>query len=156
MRLRLAAPRVTKQSSLRLEVVMRALLLKEYGGPEKLSLADVDRPEPAAGQLLVKIAAASVNPIDLKIREGLPIGPAMPAILGCDFAGTIAAIGSGVTGFRIGEAVGSGWLERRDGAWLQVSEGGPGHFVCRKPRLATVAALAVEPKGYSDRGNFKM
>jgi hypothetical protein len=60
------------------------------------------------------------------------------------------------TGFRIGEAVGSGWLERRDGAWLQVSEGGPGHFVCRKPRLATVAALAVEPKGYSDRGNFKM
>lgn len=105
MRLRLAAPCVTKQSPLRLEVVMRALLLKEYGGPEKLSLADVDRPEPAAGQLLVKIAAASVNPIDLKIREGLPIGPAMPAILGCDFAGTIAAIGSGVTGFRIGEEV---------------------------------------------------
>lgn len=84
---------------------MRAQLLMEYGGPEKLSLGEVERPEPAAGQLLVKIAAASVNPIDLKIREGLPIGPAMPAVLGCDFAGTVEAIGAGVTGFGPGDAV---------------------------------------------------
>lgn len=59
-------------------------------------------------------------------------------------------------GFGAGEVFASGWLERRTGAWLQVSsESGQGwSFRCRAPRLETVAAIQVEPRGYADRGSF--
>lgn len=84
---------------------MRAVLLKEYGGPEKLALSEVDKPVAGAGQVLVRVHAAALNPVDAKIRNGLPIGPALPAILGADLAGVIEAIGEGVTGFAIGDEV---------------------------------------------------
>lgn len=57
-------------------------------------------------------------------------------------------------GFYAGEVFASGWLERRDGAWLQ-STAGP-DFCCRKKRLHLVASLEVTPKGYADRGDFKL
>ncbi|MGY2803986.1 hypothetical protein [Bradyrhizobium sp. USDA 4506] len=57
-------------------------------------------------------------------------------------------------GFSAGELVASGWLERRDGAWLQV--GSSPHFCCRKHRLNQVAALDIRPKGYADQGSFKI
>lgn len=57
--------------------------------------------------------------------------------------------------FRAGEAFATGWLERREGAWLQVSSSSP-EFTCRKHRLAEVAALNVSPRGYADRGSFKV
>jgi NADPH2:quinone reductase len=53
----------------------------------------------------VLVSATSVNMVDTKIRTGLPIGPALPAILGCDLAGIVEAIGDGVTSFRTGDAV---------------------------------------------------
>lgn len=84
---------------------MRAQVLKSHGGPENLKLEEIARPEPKAGEVLVKLAAAAVNPVDLKIRAGLPIGPALPAVLGSDMAGTVVAVGSGVTGFKPGHAV---------------------------------------------------
>lgn len=84
---------------------MRAQLLREHGGPDKLTLADVPQPMPAAGQLLVRIRAAAINPVDLKIREGLPIGPEMPAILGADLAGVVEQVGDGVTDFAVGDEV---------------------------------------------------
>lgn len=61
-------------------------------------------------------------------------------------------------GFHAGEVFASGWLERREGAWLQVSSGSPtgNSFACRKDRLPTVAAISVRPKGFADRGNFKL
>lgn len=60
-------------------------------------------------------------------------------------------------GFRAGDAFASGWLERRDGAWLQVSSDPLGRqFSCRQPRLEKIAALDIQPKGYADRGSFKM
>lgn len=65
-------------------------------------------------------------------------------------------IGAAFAGFRAGEVVVGGWLERLDGAWLQVGKGEPAEFHCRRARLKTVADLPVEAKGYADRGNFKM
>ncbi|WP_342723877.1 hypothetical protein AAFG07_32985 [Bradyrhizobium sp. B097] len=56
--------------------------------------------------------------------------------------------------FRAGDLLASGWLERRDGAWLQVSDSAP-HFRCRKQRLDQAASLEIRPKGYADGGSFK-
>jgi NADPH:quinone reductase len=84
---------------------MKALVLTAFGGPENFELRDVEAPELKPGHVLVRIVAASINMIDTKIREGLPIGPELPAILGCDMAGIIEGVGDGVSGFRIGDAV---------------------------------------------------
>lgn len=84
---------------------MKAVLLSEFGGPEKLELREVEPPHPGKGQVLVRIRASALNQVDTKIRGGLPIGPAMPAILGADLAGTVAALGEGVAGFRVGDEV---------------------------------------------------
>ena len=84
---------------------MRALLLYEHGGPDKLTLAEVPAPTPRSGEVLVQIHAASINPVDIKIREGLQIGPALPAILGADLAGVIVKTVTGVTDFKPGDAV---------------------------------------------------
>jgi len=84
---------------------MRAQVLTAFGGPENFGLTEVETPRAGAGQVLIRIAATSVNPIDTKIRAGLPVGPALPAILGADVAGVVEAIGPGVDGFAVGEAV---------------------------------------------------
>jgi hypothetical protein len=63
-------------------------------------------------------------------------------------------IGAFNADFRAGELFASGWLERRRGAWLQASS--KPELSCRKSRLATVATLAVEPRGYADRGSFML
>jgi NADPH:quinone reductase-like Zn-dependent oxidoreductase len=84
---------------------MRALLLEAFNTPYRL----VELPKPVAGprQVLVRIAASAINPLDLKIMVGLA-GHAqtkLPAILGIDMAGTVEAVGEGVTGFRPGDEV---------------------------------------------------
>lgn len=85
---------------------MKALLLKDFGGVENFELAEVPTPVAGPGQVLVKIHAASVNPVDTKIRRNGPaIAPSLPGILGCDMAGTVVALGEGVTGFDVGQAV---------------------------------------------------
>ncbi|MCW2240136.1 zinc-dependent alcohol dehydrogenase family protein [Azospirillum canadense] len=85
--------------------MMRALLLKAHGGPENFELAEVPRPELRPGTVLVRLVATSLNRIDGRIREGLPIGAPLPAILGADVAGTVEAVGTGVTGFAPGDDV---------------------------------------------------
>jgi NADPH:quinone reductase-like Zn-dependent oxidoreductase len=67
---------------------MRAVLVHETGGPEVLRLEEVDTPEPADGEVLIKIHAASVNPVDWKLRRGLMPKP-LPALLGNDVSGTV-------------------------------------------------------------------
>jgi NADPH2:quinone reductase len=84
---------------------MKAQVLAAFGGPENFQLKDVAKPIPEPGKVLVKIAAASINQIDTKIRKGLPIGPELPAVLGADMAGIVEAVGEGVLGFAPGQAV---------------------------------------------------
>ncbi|WP_423455560.1 zinc-binding dehydrogenase [Ottowia sp. VDI28] len=84
---------------------MKALILKSAGGSENLELCEVPVPPVRAGQVLVEVAATSINPIDIKIREGLPVGPQLPSSIGCDVSGTVRAVGPGVTAFRAGDQV---------------------------------------------------
>jgi NADPH2:quinone reductase len=83
---------------------MRAVFIEQPGGREALRYGDFPRPEPAAGQVLVKIAAAGVNFIDTYQRSGLYKIP-LPAVLGMEGAGHVEALGEGVTGFRMGDPV---------------------------------------------------
>ena len=84
---------------------MKAAVLENYGAPFRLT--DVARPAPRAGQVLVRIMASGVNPLDLKIRAGAAehARHALPAILGIDLAGVVDAVGPGVTTFRVGDEV---------------------------------------------------
>jgi NADPH:quinone reductase-like Zn-dependent oxidoreductase len=87
---------------------MKAMVLKGYGGVEQLELRDVPEPSPGAGEVRVKVAAASVNPIDWKLRSGaaramMPLS--LPAVLGRDVAGEVVEVGAGVTTLRRGDPV---------------------------------------------------
>ncbi len=84
---------------------MTAALLEQYGKP--LRIAEIARPVPQEGEVLVRVQASGVNPLDLKIRAGQAAHARqpLPAILGIDLAGTVEEIGAGVAGFRRGDAV---------------------------------------------------
>jgi NADPH:quinone reductase-like Zn-dependent oxidoreductase len=87
---------------------MKAVVLHEYGGPDKLSYEDVKDPVAGEGEVLVRVAATSVNPLDYKLRSGsfkafMPLE--FPAILGNDFSGIVRAVGKGVSGFAPGDKV---------------------------------------------------
>ncbi len=87
---------------------MKAMIIREFGGPEVFELSDIPTPEVKPGQVLVRIAATSVNTVDTMIRQmgkELPISPNPPAVLGMDFAGTVEAVGEGVSGFSVGDEV---------------------------------------------------
>jgi len=83
---------------------MRAIQIRKTGGPEVLQLVDLPKPEPKAGEVLVKIEAAGVNFIDTYLREGRYPAP-LPFIPGQEAAGVVAALGDGVSGFAIGDRV---------------------------------------------------
>jgi NADPH:quinone reductase-like Zn-dependent oxidoreductase len=87
---------------------MKAVLLHAYGGVDQLDYATAPRPEPQHGEVLVRIHATSVNPVDWKIRSGAArerFPQDFPAILGRDLSGEVAGLGPGVTGFTQGQRV---------------------------------------------------
>ncbi|MDQ3122063.1 MAG: zinc-binding dehydrogenase [Actinomycetota bacterium] len=83
---------------------MKAVRIHEDGGPDVLRYEDVPDPEPAAGEVLVALRAAGLNHLDVWIRRGLPSVP-KPRILGADGAGIVAALGTDVEGFSVGDRV---------------------------------------------------
>ncbi len=87
---------------------MKAIVVHQYGGPEVLKFENYPDPVPGPGEVLVRVAAASVNPIDYKRRAGLtkdfyPLQ--FPGLIGVDLAGTVVKIGPGVEGFSVGDRV---------------------------------------------------
>lgn len=85
---------------------MKALLLKSFGGPESLELMEVPTPVPQAGQVLVRVHATSINPLDFQVRRGdYPDLVQLPAITGHDVSGVVEAVGPGVTSFAPGDEV---------------------------------------------------
>ena len=87
---------------------MKAVLLQGYGGVDQLVYKDVPDPKAGTGEVLVKVSATSLNPIDWKLRQGylkdeMPLQ--FPAILGCDVTGEVVGIGAGVTRFKVGDKV---------------------------------------------------
>jgi alcohol dehydrogenase len=108
---------------------MRAFVLTRYGGPEAAELRDVPRPEPAAGEILVRVHAAGLNPVDFKTRAGqlrvIRRYP-LPVVMGNELAGTVEACGPGVTRFTAGDRV---------------------YARVEKDRLGAFAEYAVVPEG---------
>lgn len=87
---------------------MKAMVLNAYGETAEFTVADIAKPAAKAGHVIVRIAATSVNTVDTMIRNmgtDLPFSPALPAVLGMDFAGTVESVGDGVTEFAIGDEV---------------------------------------------------
>ena len=85
---------------------MRASLIRQFGPPSAIVTADVPKPEPAAGQVLVRVMAAGVGPWDALIRAGKAVvNPPLPLILGSDFSGVVEALGPGVPNFKPGDEV---------------------------------------------------
>jgi NADPH:quinone reductase-like Zn-dependent oxidoreductase len=87
---------------------MKAVFINQYGSAELLQYADVEKPQIKSDQMLVKVHASSVNPIDWKIRSGiiqLLTGYNFPLILGFDVAGVVEEVGNSVTGFQAGDSI---------------------------------------------------
>jgi NADPH:quinone reductase len=85
---------------------MRAVVIREHGGPDVLAESDWADPVPGPGELLVDVAAAGVNFVDIYRREGRPpYTGQVPTVPGSEGAGTVAAVGEGVNGFRVGDRV---------------------------------------------------
>jgi NADPH:quinone reductase-like Zn-dependent oxidoreductase len=131
---------------------MKALIQDVYGTSEVLRIEDVDRPSAAAGEVLVRIAAASVNAADWHIMRGEPriarlmdrsifgrTGPRQ-RIRGRDFAGTIEAVGPGVTGWQVGDTV-----LGEDDATLAEYAAVPTGCLARKPDALSFEAAAALP-----------
>ncbi|UQX88578.1 NAD(P)H-quinone oxidoreductase [Jatrophihabitans telluris] len=97
---------------------MKAIVATEPGGPEVLSMAEVDPPTPGVGEVLLDVAATAVNRADLMQRAGnYPPPPGASTIIGLECSGTVAALGPGVTGWEIGDEVcallsGGGYAEQ--------------------------------------------
>ncbi|QCR44906.1 NADPH:quinone reductase [Curtobacterium sp. SGAir0471] len=95
---------------------MQAIRFHEVGGPEVLRIEDVERPEPGVGEVLVQVAASAYNAADNGMRGGfLPIPVQLPHVPGYDVSGTIAALGAGVGGLAVGDAVVGFLPMERDG-----------------------------------------
>jgi len=85
---------------------MKAIMVREFGGPEVLRLEETPTPKPGAGQVLVRVLAAGVNPYDTYMRNGsYAIKPPLPYTPGSDAAGTIEAVGEGVKNVKVGDRV---------------------------------------------------
>ena len=87
---------------------MKAVRFHQYGGPDVLRYEDVEQPVPGAGEVRLRVAATSYNPVDGGIRGGYLQGPfpvTLPHTPGIDVAGTVDAVGDGVQGFAVGDAV---------------------------------------------------
>ncbi|QCB92478.1 NADP-dependent oxidoreductase [Cellulomonas shaoxiangyii] len=102
-------------------VTVRAVVLEEFGGPEVLRLATTTVPAPGPGQVRVHVEAAAVNGFDGKVRAGVlrdvvPVAP--PTVLGLEVAGTVDAVGAGVTGVAVGDRV-AGWTDPPGGGYAE-------------------------------------
>ncbi|KPG85078.1 zinc-dependent alcohol dehydrogenase family protein [Pseudomonas sp. RIT-PI-o] len=85
---------------------MKAMILKSFGGPDSFELSDVAKPVPQAGQVLVRVHATSINPLDYQVRRGdYPDLVPLPAITGHDVSGVVEAVGPGVSAFAPGDEV---------------------------------------------------
>jgi NADPH:quinone reductase-like Zn-dependent oxidoreductase len=126
---------------------MKAAVIETYGAPEVLQVQDVPRPEPADGEVRVRVLAASVNPVDTKTRSGKSLAGqygARPVILGWDVSGVVDALGSGVSELAVGDEVYGMIRFPEEGKAYAEYATTPASHVARKPKnLSHVEAAAV-------------
>lgn len=113
---------------------MHAITQRSFGGPEVLEVTDIDRPEPLPSEVLVRIHAAAVNPVDAMTRSGvLPLLGDPPFILGWDVSGVVEEVVPGVTRFQVGDEVyGMPFFPRQGGAYAEYVAV-PSRQLARKP-----------------------
>ena len=126
---------------------MRAVQVTRFGGPEVLKPAEVERPSPISTEVLVRVIAAGVNPVDCKTRRGEGVarwvGPP-PFIVGWDVCGVVEALGYGVTRFEVGDLVyGMPWFPRAASAYGEFITA-PSRQLARVPRgISPIEAAAI-------------
>ena len=101
---------------------MKAFVLTRYGGPEASELRDVPAPVPGAHDILVRVHAAGLNPVDFKTRDGMlkvVQGYKMPVVMGNELAGVVEACGADVTTFRPGDRIFARVPKERMGAFAE-------------------------------------
>jgi NADPH:quinone reductase-like Zn-dependent oxidoreductase len=127
---------------------MRAIRQQSFGGPEVLQLVDVDRPEPGPTEVLVRVRAAGVNPVDWKCRAAPGFLKAPPFTLGWDVSGVVEAVAVGVNRFATGDEVfGMPRFPREAGAYAEYVTA-PSRQLARKPaRLSHVEAAGLPLAG---------
>jgi len=126
---------------------MKAVRLHQFGDPDVLVYEDAPKPEPKDGEVLIQVAAAGINPVDAMVEKGAmekEVTHTLPLIPGWDVAGTIEALGPGVTNFTVGDAVFAFADIRRDGAYAEFISL-PAALVCPKPATTDFTAAASIP-----------
>ncbi len=128
---------------------MKAMALNAYGDSAEFQSTELPRPAAKAGQVLVRVAATSVNTVDTMIRQmgkDLPLSPDLPAVLGMDFAGTVEAVGGGVTAFAPGDEVYgcAGGLADLQGTLAEYMPA-DAKLVAHKPRSLSMREAAALP-----------
>ncbi|WP_327304411.1 NADP-dependent oxidoreductase [Streptomyces sp. NBC_01298] len=124
---------------------MRAIVVSQWGGPEVLTETELDRPEPGFGEVLVRVHAAGVNPVDWKTRAtGMLISWAPVPAVGWDVSGTVEAVGYGVTLFQPGDEVfGMPRFPHQAGAYAEYVTAPARHFVRKPAAIDHVQAAAL-------------
>jgi len=125
---------------------MKAIRIHNYGGPEVLKYEDSPRPEPQAGEVLIRVHAAGVNPIDWKVREGYmkDFWPhKFPLTLGWDLSGTVEELGRGVSRFKKGDEVYSLPDPTRNGAYADYIAVSESELALKPNSLYHIRAAAV-------------
>ncbi len=124
---------------------MRVIRQETFGGPEVLRLAEVERPEPMGTEVLVRVRAAGVNPVDWVTRAGKGYLDSFPLTVGWDISGVVEETGIGVTRFAPGDDVfGMPWFPRQAGAYAEYVTA-PSRQLARKPPGLSHAEAAGLP-----------
>lgn len=125
---------------------MKAIRIHNYGGPEVLKYEDAPRPQPGEREVLIRVHATSVNPIDCKVRAGYMkdiFSASFPLILGWDLSGVIEELGSGATRFKKGDEVYSLPDHTRNGAYAEYIVVRESEVALKPNTLQHVRAAAV-------------
>lgn len=125
---------------------MKAAVIGGYGGRERLEIREVPRPVPGVGQILIRVLAASVNPVDWKLRRGsfrLVMPASFPVILGFDAAGVVEAVGPEVDRFEPGDRVYAHLDNRHGGAYAEYALTGQAVAAEIPPSLTFEEAAAI-------------
>src|SRR6478752_3463703 len=129
---------------------MKAVVIHEYGGPEVLKYEDMPRPEPKYDELLIRVMAAGVNPVDGMIRSGMFAkegNRAFPIILGGDVAGVVEKVGSKITKFKAGDPVFAYLSLDNSGGYAQYALAAEWEVAAKPKSLTYVEAAAVPIAG---------
>jgi NADPH:quinone reductase-like Zn-dependent oxidoreductase len=133
------------RSNERRKIIMKAVRFHEVGGPEVLRYEEADQPVAGEGQVLVRVAGSAYNPADAGIRGGtLPFPVTLPHVPGYDVSGTVDAVGEGVSGFAVGDAV-VGFLPMTEDGSAAEYVVAPADVLAKAPTSIPLADAAALP-----------